>query len=188
MCFTHFHIKASSRQCCPRVQTVALCLHAIAIKMTASWRCCPVIRMDAECMHTISLSRISAFGRCCAVVRTSASGLPNPCLQRRAGIFLNSKLHPDVLPWRPDGGNLELFKVFRHWWASEHMTRLSGQKHRIRLLWVGIYTESSLNTWKNFSEISLKTLKYTASLIMTATLHNSDFVNRIQPIKLTTHV
>jgi hypothetical protein len=28
---TRFHVKAASRRCCPRVQTIALCLHIIAI-------------------------------------------------------------------------------------------------------------------------------------------------------------
>jgi hypothetical protein len=50
------------------------------------------------------------------------------------------------------------------------------RKHGIQLFWVGICTESSLNTWNSFSEILLKTLKNKASLIMTATLHKSDFV------------
>jgi hypothetical protein len=36
---------------------------------------------------------------------------------------------------------------------------------------------------KHFSE--MKTLKYTTSLIMTTTLHASDFVNKILPTKLT---
>jgi hypothetical protein len=44
--------------------------------------------MVANCLHVISLSRI-ASGRCCPVVRTDVGCLPNPCLQRKAGIFLN---------------------------------------------------------------------------------------------------
>jgi hypothetical protein len=34
------------------------------------------------------------------------------------GIFSNSEEHPDDLPLRPDGCNLELFEASRHWWAS----------------------------------------------------------------------
>jgi len=33
------------------------------------------------------------------------------------------------------------------WWVSERFTGSSRRKHGIRLLWFGIYTESSLNTW-----------------------------------------
>jgi hypothetical protein len=70
-----------------------------------------------------------------------------------------------------------------HWWASERMTRPSERNLGIRLFWVGICIESSLNILKHFSE--MKTLKYTTSLIMTTTLHASDFVNKILPTKLT---
>jgi hypothetical protein len=104
-CFMRFHIKATFERCCPRFRMVALCLHIIAITgprpdgVALSFRrCCPVFRIDVECMHTISLSRISASGRYCTDVRTGASCLPNPCLQRRAGIFSNSEEPPDMLP------------------------------------------------------------------------------------------
>jgi len=56
------------------------------------------------------------------------------------------------------------------------MTRLLGRKFGIRLLRVEICTESSLNILKHFS--LMKNLKYTASLIMTATLQDSDFVKQ----------
>jgi hypothetical protein len=77
------------------LKSVQTCCHDV---WTAFGWCCPIIRMDAECMHTISLSRISEFKRCCPDVRMGASCLPTQCLRRKAGIFLNSEEHPDVLP------------------------------------------------------------------------------------------
>jgi len=174
MRFMHFHIKAVFGWCFLRVRTVALCLHVIAIIRTASgWMhnvCTQFPYQGSQCPDSVALSSNT--------VRTGASCLPNPCLQRRVGIFLNSEECPEVLPWRSNGCKFELFEASRHWWASGRMTGPSGRKHGIRLLWVGICTESSLNTWTSFFEILLKTLKYTASLIMTTTLHNSDFIKQ----------
>jgi hypothetical protein len=119
----------------------------------ASGRCCPVVWTDAECIHAISLSRISVSRWCCPSIQTGASCLPTPCLQRKVGIFSNSEEHPDVLPWCPNGCNLELFEASRHCWASGCMTGPSRHKHGIRLLWVEICIESFLNTWNSFFEI-----------------------------------
>jgi len=68
----------------------------------------------------------------------------------------------DVLSWRSNGCNLKLFEASRHfigerychiiwmdvadWWVSRRYTGPFWQKLGIRLLWVGICTESSLNT------------------------------------------
>jgi hypothetical protein len=38
------------------------------------------------------------------------------------------------------------------WWASGRLTGTSWRMHGIWLLWVGIYTESSLNTWNSLLE------------------------------------
>jgi hypothetical protein len=101
--FTRFHIKATFRRCCPRFRTVVTCLNVIALLRTVSRRCFPEVQTNVDCMHVISLSRISVSGRCFPVVWTGASCLPTPCLQRKAGIFLNSKERPNTSLGLPNG-------------------------------------------------------------------------------------
>jgi len=136
-----------------------------------------------------------------------------------AGFFWNSKERPDVLLRRPDGCNLELFETSRHWcesgrnnhvvrmnvadwWVSGRYTGPSERKLRIRLLWIVICTESSLNFWSSLFEacdtatVIIKLFTYHRNklwisedseiygiLMKATTLHDSDFVNRMQPIK-----
>jgi hypothetical protein len=128
---------------------------------------------------TISLSRISTSGRCCSGVWTGASYLPNPCLEKRDGIFSNSEEGPDVLPWRQDGCNLELFKASQHWWASGRMIGPSPDEN------MGSHL-SELEFVQNLPwTLEIAFLKYFEDSeiygipVKTTTLHNSDFVNMI---------
>jgi hypothetical protein len=75
---TRFHIRAAFRWHCPRVQTVALLLHAIFIIRTT-------------------------FERCCLDVRTDAAVFLYTCLWRKSDYLSNSDVCSDVLPWRPNG-------------------------------------------------------------------------------------
>jgi len=115
-----------------------------------------------------------------------------------------------VLPRRPDGCTLEQFKVSRHWWASGWKVLVvrtdnahsSGWLLGIRLLWVEICTESSLNIEIAFMKfVTLATChrrlfphqrnklwisedsEIYGIPVKAATLHNSDFFNRMMPIK-----
>jgi hypothetical protein len=140
-------------------------LRAFHIKATSK-RCCPRVRMVVTMLHTITLVRTAA-GRCCPDVQTNAAVFPHLCLRRKSDFLSNSNVHPDVLSWCSDECNLELFVSSRHWWMSERYCHVvptdvadwwasgrfsgpSGRKQRIQLFWVGINTESSLNTEIDF--------------------------------------
>jgi len=60
-------------------------------------------------------------GRCCPIVQTDAAVFPYLCLWRKFDFLSNSDERSDVLPWRPDGWNLELLESSRHWWVSGRM-------------------------------------------------------------------
>jgi hypothetical protein len=118
----------------------------------------------------------SSSGRCYPVVRTGAAIFPYLCLWRKFDFLSNSDEHSDVLPWRPDRCNLELFESSRHWWASGRMTRPFGRNLGIRLLWLEIYTESSFEhleplLWNEDSKIN-------GVPDYVATLQKTDFVKQ----------
>jgi len=80
-------------------------------------------------------------------------------LRRKSNFLSNSDECPDALPQRLDGCNLELFEISKHWRASGRMTGPSRRKLGIRLLWLGLCTESSLSIlniffWNEDSEIN----------------------------------
>jgi len=139
--------------------------------------------------------------------RTDTVVFPYTCLQRKTWFLSNSEERPSMLPWHPDGCNLELFEASWHWWASGQywhivqtdvadwwvsgrFTGPSGRKQRIRFFWVGIYSESFLNTKiaflllvtlelsKNFEDFRIYAIP-----VKTTTLHDSDFVHWMHPIK-----
>jgi len=123
----------------------------------------------------LALSRIVS-GRCCLVVQMDAAVFPYLCVRRKLDFLLNSDECPNVLPWRTDGCNLELFESSRHWWASGCMIGPSGWKLGIRLLWLGICTESSFEhleplLWNGESEIN-------GIPDYVAALYKSDFVKQ----------
>jgi hypothetical protein len=130
--FTRFHIKSTSRWCCPRVQTVALCLHEIAIT-----RPCP------DCV-TLSSRQMQSV----------CTQFPYQGSQRSDGVALASGWVQAVFPLRVCEGKLETSLTLtsiqscchdilmdatlncsasRHFCASGRMTRPSGQKHGILL-------------------------------------------------------
>jgi hypothetical protein len=123
----------------------------------------------------LALSMITS-GWYCPVIWTDGTIFTYLCLWRKSNFLSISNERPDMLPWRPNGCYLEFFETSRHWWASERMIELSRRNLEIRLLWLGICTESSFEHlkplfWNEKSEIN-------GILEYVATLHNSDFVKQ----------
>jgi hypothetical protein len=178
MRFTHFHIKAVLERCCPRVRIVTLCLHVIAITGPRP----NSVALSSERMQSVYTQ------------------FPYQGSQHPGDVALTSKWVQAIFPlcvceeklessWtlksirkccHETNGRMQLWIVRSfstlmgdqtHDWAIRtktwYPTFLSWNLHRI-----------FLEHLKSFSEILLKTLKYMASLIMTATLHDSDFVKQ----------
>jgi hypothetical protein len=137
--------------------------------------CCLIVRTVTLLWHVITIIR-TVSGRCCPVVQTDAAVFPYMCLTCCHDVLWNFDERPDMLPWRPDGCNLELFESSRHWWASERMTWPSGRNLGIQFLCVGICIESSFEYleplfWNEDSKIN-------GIPDYVVVLHNNDFVKQ----------
>jgi hypothetical protein len=126
---TQYHIRAASGQCCPNVRTVACKYHnKDRIQMVLPWR-------SDGCNSSLylALSMITSE-RCCPIIRTDATVFPYLCLWGKFNFLLNFDERLDMLPWRSDGCNHELFETSKHWWVSIRMTGPSRRKLEIQLL------------------------------------------------------
>jgi hypothetical protein len=185
-----YHIGATSRSYCPSVWMIALLLHVITIIRTASKWCCPDVQDGCNSSPRIALSRI-ASERCFPVIWMDVAIFPYLCLWRKFDFLSNSDEHLD-------GCNLDLFESSRHWWASGQYCQVvrtdvadwwaSGRFTGLLRTEAWDPTSLSWNLHKIFFE-HFETLfwnEYSGKygiLGKTTTLHDSDFVNRMQPIK-----